>query len=227
MPLRTFTILGLAMSSLAAVIGAPVSDALANGKNDPSITACSPIEIISVRGTTEPQTGSRVMQPTIGRIMRQFPKATLYNVVYPADRDFANGPIIGAKDLMDHLTAQAAACPEQQYVLAGYSQGAMVLHRAFSSISEATFNRIPAVIMFGDPFYDPSLPSSAGTAKGQGGPRPGAPRLPQEWVAKTRDYCNAGDPVCTSTGSNWLVHASYGASPQAGEAASFVISKLS
>lgn len=46
----------------------------------PTAPACSPLEVISARGTTEPQSGSRVMAPVINQVLRQVPGATLYSM---------------------------------------------------------------------------------------------------------------------------------------------------
>ena len=49
----------------------------------------------------------------------------VYQVRYPASVDYVNGPGQGATDALAHLRAQATACPQEKFVLAGYSEGAM------------------------------------------------------------------------------------------------------
>ncbi|KAJ3296965.1 hypothetical protein HK104_001010 [Borealophlyctis nickersoniae] len=193
--------------------------------------ACSPVEILSARGTTEPQSGSLVMASVINNIQDKVPGTTLYNVVYPANTDFVGGPIIGSKDLLDHLTERAKTCANQTYVLMGYSQGALVLGRSFGPIAAGkagadTFDRIKAVIMFGNPNFNPTSPAADGSAAGVGLKKLVASSVPDAFLEKTKDFCNQGDPICTATGANILVHALYGISPQSRDAAAFAVEKL-
>jgi len=48
------------------------------------------------------------------------------------------------------LQAAAAACPDQQIVLAGYSQGATALHRSLSAIQSTYGSRLMGAILIGD-----------------------------------------------------------------------------
>ncbi|KAI8906234.1 cutinase [Powellomyces hirtus] len=186
--------------------------------------ACPAVELISARGTTEPQIpGSYVLnRGPLAAIARQIPDTAIYNVVYPADTNFNTGPIIGANDLLARLNSRIVACPSTNFVLAGFSQGAMVVQRALPKIPAAAASKIKAVIMFGNPNFDASGPCADGTAKGRG--HRGTP-IPAEWQPKLRDYCNSGDPVCAD-GSNWLVHAAYGNGAAANKAVNFVVSLL-
>jgi cutinase len=49
------------------------------------------------------------------------------------------------------MQSQPKACPEQKYVLVGYSQGADVTRGAAVKLKPEIFPRIIAVVMFGDP----------------------------------------------------------------------------
>lgn len=49
-----------------------------------------------------------------------------YEVKYPATVDYANGPIQGSSDALKYMSAQVASCPQQVYVLIGYSEGVSV-----------------------------------------------------------------------------------------------------
>ncbi|KAJ3300274.1 hypothetical protein HK104_002473 [Borealophlyctis nickersoniae] len=190
---------------------------------------CSPLELISARGTYEPQSGSLGMAPVISRLQRRFPRSTLYNVQYPATNDYAVSSAKGAADLQRHLLAQSDKCPDQNYVLFGYSQGAMVLTQTYGAITNGTLGattmeRVKAAVMFGNPHYDPQSPASFGSAKGIGTKGPG---VPKEWVEKSRDYCNVGDIVCDPTGDSWLIHGQYAYSKEATQAYQFVVQKVS
>jgi cutinase len=77
------------------------------------------------------------------------PDVTGYAVQYPAT--FAeSSPGKGVEDILSHLGNSTIACPEQKYALAGYSQGAIVLHRVAVEIPDATLEKIIAAVTFGD-----------------------------------------------------------------------------
>src|SRR5690349_1319211 len=109
---------------------------------DPSHTlACSGVEIDAVRGSLESQSGSAI------------PGSSVYQVQYPASIDFFTSVPKGASDLVNHLIAQAAKCPDQDYVVIAYSQGTMATFSAFGSIPEAVARRVKAVAWFGSPYF--------------------------------------------------------------------------
>ncbi|KAI8817022.1 cutinase [Fimicolochytrium jonesii] len=208
----------LALLSALAVGAAALPAGIPTGSAAPG---CPTVEFLSVRGTTESQVGSTILnRGPVGRLNKQIAGSAIYNIVYPADYNFNTGPAIGARDLLAHLNSRTASCPSTRFVLAGYSQGAMVVQTALPQIPAATAPKVKAVIMFGDPYYDPLGPSAEGTAKGSG--RGGRP-VPAQWQPKLRDYCNKGDPVCAG-GSNWVVHASYANDAVATQAVNFVTS---
>jgi cutinase len=106
---------------------------------------------------------------------------------------------------VEHVTAQAVACPGQRFVLVGYSQGAQVIAGALGVDTTGTINggpppavvpasvepRIAAVANFGNPI----------TAIGR--------TVPPQYLARTLDVCRAGDPVCEPNGANLLAHLGY------------------
>ncbi|KAJ3050575.1 hypothetical protein HK097_008421 [Rhizophlyctis rosea] len=201
-----------------------------SGGAQPGTSSCPSIEIISARGTTEPQSGSRGMAPIFSAITRSVSplNANVYNVVYPASMNFATGPSTGAADVLKRIQSQSTKCPNQKFVLAGYSQGAMVITQSLSKITSYA-DRVAAVIMFGNPYYQPSSAAAAGTAKGSGGRKAsfgGNTSLPSAFTAKTKDYCDSGDAVCqTGAFTITATHLGYG-NKYASDAAAFVASKV-
>ncbi|KAJ3049772.1 securin, sister chromatid separation inhibitor [Rhizophlyctis rosea] len=198
-----------------------------NTPAQPGTSACPSLGIISARGTSEPQSGSRGMSPIFSAITSKVSPLTtkIYNVVYPANTNFATGPGIGAADVLSHLKSQSTKCPNQKFILAGYSQGAMVISQSLSQIA-AYEKRVAAVLLFGNPYYDPMGASAAGTAKGTG--RKGyGPAIPAAFAGKTRDYCDSGDGVCQGGGVGGITsaHLGYG-SRYASNAAAFVAAKV-
>ena len=61
----------------------------------------------------------------------------------------------GVSATINDLENQAAKCPEQQIVLAGFSQGAMVMHRVLHQLSDTQadqliLSRVTATVLIGD-----------------------------------------------------------------------------
>jgi hypothetical protein len=61
----------------------------------------------------------------------------------------------GAADVVSRLTSQDKACPNQNFALIGYSQGAAVMNVTAKSIPESIEKKIKALVMFGDPTLKP------------------------------------------------------------------------
>jgi Cutinase/Carboxypeptidase regulatory-like domain/Fibronectin type III domain len=145
------------------------------------------------------------------------------SVSYPADNVYTPVIVDGAyvRDL-DHgviearraLTARAEQCPNERILLAGFSQGAMIMHRLLnndpvpgsSPLPDSIRDRIDASILIGDgdrvsndttQMYG-SAPNSA---YGLGTHFPGFSdalnmKLPVRVGVQTFSVCNAHDPVC-------------------------------
>lgn len=100
---------------------------------------------------------------------------------------------------MDKLIDQALAqCPDTKVVVAGYSQGAMVVHSAKPSSS-----KVAGAILFGDPLkrsYVGDLP-----------------------MTSVKQFCGTSDAICGGGGDGGATggHISYGSSAEA--AAEFAI----
>ncbi|AYF73735.1 cutinase family protein [Nocardia yunnanensis] len=183
-----------AMVTIAATVFVPQSTAHAD--------SCTAVDVVVARGTGEPGwLGDEVGDPLYGMLQDRLPvSASAYRVNYPADYGFAVGA--GSADLVAHLTAQAAACPGQEFVLVGYSQGAAVVHTALGTGAVSWYpgrvqlpdylgDRVAAVLLFGDPMR----------AVGWSVPGP--------FLWRTGDWCTGGDPVCGS-GVDADAHVAYG-----------------
>ncbi|WP_328290546.1 cutinase family protein [Nocardia aurantiaca] len=160
------------------------------------------MDVVVARGTGEPGwLGEEVGDPLYGMLQDRLPVSTSsYRVNYPADYRFAVGA--GSADLVGHLAAQAAACPDQEFVLVGYSQGAAVVHAALGTGVVSWYpgrvqlpgdlgTRVAAVLLFGDP------------VRGLDWNVPGA------YLSRTGDWCTGGDPICGS-GMDADAHVAYG-----------------
>jgi cutinase len=123
-------------------------------------------------------------------VTKQIPGSRGYAVQYPAYLNVTDSAPRGVADVINRLNTQGKACPKQKFALVGYSQGAGVMHGALNpsakpKLDTAVFDRVLALVMFGDPGY-----------QGQTGPSPDAlPTLPPVLFERLRENCAPGDPV--------------------------------
>ncbi|APA99445.1 Cutinase [Nocardia seriolae] len=143
-----------AMVTIAATVFVPQSTAHAAG--------CAAVDVVVARGTGEPGwLGDQIGDPLYGMLADRLPASiSAYRVNYPADYSFNVGA--GSADLVSHMIAAAAACPGQEFILVGYSQGAAVVHAALGTGAVNWYPgrvqlpgdigaRVAAVLLFGDP----------------------------------------------------------------------------
>jgi cutinase len=139
-------------------------------------------------------------------------------VQYPAAPVPLNGGLGGWMDFMDSVKAgtDAAAdqfkafterCPATKVVLAGYSQGAMVIHRNLEDLADdphvaaalliADGDRLPAdtTINLGSTALLPGLGKGVAQEHSFLASAPTSP-LPPAIGARTVSICDVGDPVC-------------------------------
>ncbi|WP_069773868.1 cutinase family protein [Streptomyces sp. LUP30] len=178
-----------------------------------SAAACSDIDVVAARGTFEPGTlGLIVGDPVYSALQRKLTGKSLssYKVNYPADLSLTSAAQ-GNADVVNHVKSQAAACPNQRFVLVGYSQGANVVDNSIgvssagavvgspivATIPAALEPRVAAVLLFGNPIR--ALGKSV-TGVYQG---------------RTVDFCAHGDPICENGGGDVLAHLGYTANADA------------
>lgn len=61
--------------------------------------------------------------------------------------------INGSIALSDQLTERYKACPGERFILAGYSEGAWVIHDYLKNLGTKALDRIAGVVLLGDPQY--------------------------------------------------------------------------
>ncbi|KAJ5170389.1 uncharacterized protein N7500_003172 [Penicillium coprophilum] len=145
--------------------------------------SCKDFTFIFARGTTE---------------MGNIGSVAIQGVNYPADA--AGNALMGASGgpAMAKLVEQALSqCPKTKILLGGYSQGAMVVHNAASSLAAG---QVAAAVLFGDPLKAQSVGKLASD--------------------KIKEFCHIGDPVCLN-GANAMAHITYGTDAEA--AAQFLV----
>ncbi|MEU9308435.1 cutinase family protein [Streptomyces sp. NPDC048256] len=187
-----------------------------------SAATCSDIDVVAARGTFEPGTlGLIVGDPVFSALQRKLTGKTLssYAVNYPADLSLTSAAQ-GNADLVNHVKAQATACPNQRYILVGYSQGANVVDNSIgissagavvgspivATLPAAVEPKVAAVLLFGNPIRALGK-SVTGT-----------------YQSRTIDFCATGDPICENGGDDVLAHLGYTADATA--AATFAAGKV-
>lgn len=209
----------LCLAALSLIGGATVATVTA-----PSATAaaCSDIDVVAARGTFEPGTlGFIVGDPVFSALQRKLTGRNLssYKVNYPADLSLTSAAQ-GNADLVNHVNSQASACPNQRFILVGYSQGANVVDNSLgissagavvgspivATLPAAVEPKVAAVLLFGNPIRAIGK-SVTGT-----------------YQSRTIDFCAKGDPICEAGGNDTLAHLGY--TSDADAAAAFAAGKL-
>jgi cutinase len=203
----------------------------------PPATGCADVEVISVRGTNE-STPIGVLGYLAYGITTTTPlTVATYGLPYPATTDWVTSVNAGKSLLTQRLTTQAAACPNQRFVLLGYSQGAWVVGDSLAGggggfpppVSAALGTRVAAVVLYGDPRYRSGEPFDAGTAGAAGTTINGI--IPRDrgalatYASRIRSYCEIDDPFCQYGGPGGSGHFAY-TGTYTNDAAAFVVGRL-
>lgn len=147
--------------------------------------------------------------PSLAQALRVYTNTTslaVQGVPYPATIPgfLAGGSAVGASAMAALANATLAACPRARLVIAGYSQGAQVVHLAVPLMSNTTAASIASVVVFGDP--------RNGTA------------IARVDAARVLSVCHDQDDICTKGGDVVTMdHLTY--SRDAPAAAMFVMQK--
>ncbi|MDY6999772.1 MAG: cutinase family protein [Actinomycetota bacterium] len=219
------------MSTIAALTGAALTAAAAAGLTAGVASAqpqCADVHWIGAAGSGE-RTGDLSADGGMGRVVhksfRDFAELVRQDgrtvtgeaVHYPATAvpedggildwaDFMGSVDIGAEALEQQYAAFVAQCPASQVVLAGYSQGAMVVHRNLHELDTSPNLAAALLVADGDRLpQDPtinlgSVTAVPGAGKGVAQDWPilaGAPGpLPVTVGSRTISVCDLGDAVC-------------------------------
>lgn len=216
---------GIHRIRVAAAANEPAGFAIDNvniGRPDPE--SCEAIAFIGVRGSGQGQSEERGYGRFVNEAREKFVEqiAKRYTVKevainYQAKRfnaatvlfapngmnDFLDSEEQGRDEVIRTLSQLNDACPNQLFVLVGYSQGAMAVHDALVSGagSLSVLNQIAAVELIADPMRVRRSPTNEGSGSG-----PGAFTLvgglpvdvPDDLKKVTRSYCIELDPICDS-----------------------------
>jgi cutinase len=178
--------------------------------------SCTSIAFVGVRGSGEaPGLGGTVQAVYNALDAKTSKSITKYALPYPAAHvpvinkgasvnAFINSVNTGKTNLTKYVTAQSTKCPSQKIVLAGFSQGALVITQTMRSLPASVLKHVTALTLIGDPAFDPKFAGDVGTyAKNDEGIvstftsiYKSQNYLPAAVSANARSYCLAYDPVC-------------------------------
>jgi hypothetical protein len=230
--MRRRTLIGTA---LAAAISLTSLTAGSAGAAPPPPTGCAQVEFIAVRGTNEAGPVGVLQQLANAVSASSRFTVNVHGLPYPATSDWVNSVNAGKALMAQRIAAQAAACPNKRFVVAGYSQGAWVVGDSLvgggggwpSPVDPVYAPKVAAVVMYGDPRFRSGEAFNAGTA-GVNAPRNGV--IPRDlgafarYANRTRNYCERDDTICQwgSSGSGHFVYTQ----KYTQNAAAFIVGKL-
>ncbi|KAF8147578.1 cutinase [Crassisporium funariophilum] len=196
------TVVLAALSAIAAPVSSNVVDIEAR-------QSCSDVFVYFARGTTETPTLGSVIGPGFRTALQSALRGksmTYEGIDYPANIAgyLAGGDQGGGRTMADKVTSTANRCPNAKIVISGYSQGAQVTHIAANRLTTAIQNRVSAVVTFGDPFQNRSLPGVL--------------------QSRRKTFCNFGDLICSGSPLILAPHLTYGSDATA--AATFVAGRV-
>ncbi|GAA3193976.1 cutinase family protein [Actinocorallia longicatena] len=205
-----------------------------------SAADCKPVSVISSRGTFEPQSGSWLQKPIGDKIANALPGRTKYTeLVYPAAPNFDTSPEAGVTALIKLLNDESAACPDQRYILIGYSQGAQVtgdslvppagrlVGKNAGEVSVTVPGRIAAIVLYGDPRFVAGEPYNAGTFEpGKSGDKPRTKGELAAYASRMKDYCEKSDFVCQGSTGNPISHLFYFFNGMNDQGAQFAVQQI-
>ncbi|KAI9631020.1 hypothetical protein KEM48_013384 [Puccinia striiformis f. sp. tritici PST-130] len=187
-------------------------------------SGCKAYQLLGARGTAEGSSGSLAYNGLEQKVLSTVPGGTKEELDVSTSQDYTVGVAVEAEAAIKRISAELAKCPKTQYVLIGYSRGAMVQTQVLSSAKVPLAN-IAAIVLFGNPYFKAGAPQNKCDAKsGAGVAAVISPKLPDQLVDLIYDCCTTGDMICQSTGS-MVSHLQYG-EKFGNDASEFIITKL-
>lgn len=231
--------LGLA-GPVAALVSTPVP--LAAAQPPPPPPACSDVQVVFARGTGEPAGVGGAGQAFVDQLRVQAaPRSVdVYPVNYLASGNFvdripfAQTVVDGIRDAAQKVESTAAACPDTDIVLGGYSQGAAVAGYVTAAeipkevpveyhefipepMSDEVGDHVAAVVLFGRPsdrfLTDADAPPIV---------------IGPSYQDETLSLCAEGDTVCNGApiGIPSFAHTTYHVNGMATEGAAYAVARL-
>ena len=223
------------INRLVVVSGVAAAALLPPAVAPPSATAapCSDVQVVFARGTFEAPGVGGVGQAFVDSLRSKIGDKSMdvYPVNYPASLDFATAAD-GVIDARNKVQDVAAACPDTEIVLGGFSQGAAVAGYITADAIPPGFtlpqgitgpmpsdvaDHVAAVALFGKPSN--GFLQTINTA---------APPITvgSQYSGKTLDLCIPADPICAPGGGDNGAHNLYAANGMTDQAATYAAERV-
>ncbi|KAJ1301736.1 hypothetical protein OPQ81_008969 [Rhizoctonia solani] len=161
--------------------------------------SCSALQLVHVAGTTEIGLGI-VGIPLAASLASS--GVTTKSITYDTAAEYIVTVAAGAAITEAYLRLQSAACPNQRFVLSGYSKGALVLHNL--SLSSTLKSKIASILVFGDPARNINSPWPINNPSVNLSPKGGSSSS-----QNIASFCNTGDLFCAIPGYSLPAHLAY------------------
>ncbi|KAF1736470.1 putative cutinase 1 [Beauveria bassiana] len=206
------------LALLASVSAAPISlgdDPVRTTANEFVEGGCADMIFFYARGSTQDGNMGESPGPKLASLLEAkygADKVAVQGLDYKADL-MENFTENGTDDaaiaaLQAHLVGATSKCPTAKIVVAGYSQGAAVIHAAFKTLPAEALARVNAVVTFGDTQS-----------------KKNADKIPNYPAKHSLFICNKGDTICEEGKLEYdESHSDY--DRRAAEAADFVFKML-
>ncbi|QRV98400.1 cutinase [Ceratobasidium sp. AG-Ba] len=168
-------------------------------------SACSSLHFVFLPGTFEVGFGI-VGTPLKYGLTSEIPGITSYSIPYNRSRYYEETLTEGANMTVDHIASQAATCPDQRFILGGFSKGASVMHRV--DLPNELKSKVLAINIFGDPDVK-SAPSIVNNWPIESPVINNSPRNRTDASQNVISFCNRGDYTCYPGGDDFIPHILY------------------
>ncbi|KAH8916293.1 carbohydrate esterase family 5 protein [Atractiella rhizophila] len=218
--LHLFALLALLVPALVKAMPTPEASAAQEMHEFIARQGCSRYLMINTRGTTEIQGPSAGFLTMSRNIRAAISGGREYYTVYPAALDQNSAQ--ATRNILAQINTGYSLCPDQVYVLLGYSQGAAATTNALNQLSatSAAGQKVAAVFMIGNPHREPGFTANVDNLGGDstdlcyGISSLITASIPRAWdnTGKVRDVCYPGDGVCCGLAIT-APHLLYGTDP--------------
>ncbi|KAJ1306231.1 hypothetical protein OPQ81_010937 [Rhizoctonia solani] len=161
--------------------------------------SCSALQLVHLSGTTEIGLGI-VGTPLAAALASS--GITTKSITYDTTAEYVVTVAAGAAITRTYLAAQAIACPNQRFILSGYSKGALVVHEL--SLSSSLKSKVASILVFGDPARNINSPWPIDNPSVDLAPKDGS--TSSQNIAS---FCNTGDLFCAIPGVSLPAHLAY------------------
>ncbi|CAE6522430.1 unnamed protein product [Rhizoctonia solani] len=161
--------------------------------------SCSALQLVHVAGTTE--IGLGIVGTPLAAALASSGISTK-SITYDTSAEYAVTVAAGAAITAGYLAAQSVACPNQRFILSGYSKGVLVLHS--TTLASSVKSKVASILAFGDPARNINSPWPINN--------PSVDLAPKDGSSSSQNiasFCNTGDLFCAIPGVSLPAHLAY------------------